>query len=146
MAAHSSILAWRIPWTEESDGLQSMGSHRLGHDWSDLAYMHMYIPGKTETILSSLGTILRWARLHCRFQNTQIQKENIQAPLLNWLVGSRHMQVKLRAFDTHSDWALKKEIKAVVATDSLKLTLRSTRALCCKVKLSLGAHLEGCIF
>ena len=32
MATHSSILAWRIPWTEEPGGLQSMGSHRVGHD------------------------------------------------------------------------------------------------------------------
>ena len=32
MATHSSILAWRIPWTEESGGLPSMGSHRVRHD------------------------------------------------------------------------------------------------------------------
>ena len=32
MATHSSILAWRIPWTEESGRLQSMGSQRVGHD------------------------------------------------------------------------------------------------------------------
>ena len=32
MAAHSNILAWKIPWTEESGGLQSMGSQRVGHD------------------------------------------------------------------------------------------------------------------
>ena len=32
MATHSSTLAWRIPWTEEPGGLQSMGSHRAGHD------------------------------------------------------------------------------------------------------------------
>ena len=32
LAIHSSILAWRIPWTEEPGGLQSMGSHRVGHD------------------------------------------------------------------------------------------------------------------
>ena len=32
MAAHSSILAWRIPWTEEPGGLQSMGLQRVGHD------------------------------------------------------------------------------------------------------------------
>ena len=32
MVTHSSILAWRIPWTEESGGLQSMGSQRVGHD------------------------------------------------------------------------------------------------------------------
>ena len=32
MATHSSILAWRIPWTEEPGELQSMGSQRVGHD------------------------------------------------------------------------------------------------------------------
>ena len=32
MAPHSSIPAWRIPWTEEAGGLQSMGLHRIGHD------------------------------------------------------------------------------------------------------------------
>ena len=32
MATHSSILVWRIPWTEEPGGLQSMGSQRVGHD------------------------------------------------------------------------------------------------------------------
>ena len=32
MATHSSILAWRIPWTEEPGGLQSMGSQRVGND------------------------------------------------------------------------------------------------------------------
>ena len=37
MAAHSSVLAWRIPGTEEPRGLPSVGSHRVGHDWSDLA-------------------------------------------------------------------------------------------------------------
>ena len=37
MATHSSILAWRIPEREEPSGLPSMGSHRVGHDWSDLA-------------------------------------------------------------------------------------------------------------
>ena len=37
MATYSSILAWRIPWTEEPGGLLSMGSHRVGHDWSNLA-------------------------------------------------------------------------------------------------------------
>ena len=36
-ATHSSVLAWRIPGTGERGGLPSMGSHRVGHDWSDLA-------------------------------------------------------------------------------------------------------------
>ena len=46
MATHSSVLAWRIPGTEEPGGLLSMGLHRVGHDWCDLtaaaAYIHTY--------------------------------------------------------------------------------------------------------
>ena len=37
MATHSSVLAWRIPGTGEPGGLPSLGSHRVGHDWSELA-------------------------------------------------------------------------------------------------------------
>ena len=37
MATHSSILAWEIPWTEESRGLQSMGLQRFGHNWVEKA-------------------------------------------------------------------------------------------------------------
>ena len=37
MATHSSVLAWRIPGTGKPGGLPSMGSHRVGYDWSDLA-------------------------------------------------------------------------------------------------------------
>ena len=37
MAAHSSVLAWRIPGKGEPGGLPSVGLHRVGHDWSDLA-------------------------------------------------------------------------------------------------------------
>ena len=43
MATHSSVLAWRIPGTAEPSGLPSMGSHRVGYDWSDsaaAAYVH----------------------------------------------------------------------------------------------------------
>ena len=45
MATHSSILAWRIPWTGEPGGLQSMGSQRVGHDWLSTAWfaLSLYI-------------------------------------------------------------------------------------------------------
>ena len=39
-APHSSILAWRIPWTEKPGRLCSIGSQRAEHNWSNLAYMH----------------------------------------------------------------------------------------------------------
>ena len=55
MATHSSILAWRIPWTEESSGLQSMGLQRVGHDWKDLAKNERHI-------LSSIS------KLKCKFK------------------------------------------------------------------------------
>ena len=42
MATLSSVLAWRIPGTTEPGGLPSMGSHRVGHDWSDLAVAAAY--------------------------------------------------------------------------------------------------------
>ena len=44
MATHSSTLAWRIPGTGEPGGLPSMGSHRVGHDWSDLAAAAVWTP------------------------------------------------------------------------------------------------------
>ena len=43
MATHSSILAWKTPWTEESGGLHSMGSQRVRHDWSNLALTYMIV-------------------------------------------------------------------------------------------------------
>ena len=41
MSTHSTIFSWEIPWTEEIGGLQSTGSQRVGHDWSDLALTHI---------------------------------------------------------------------------------------------------------
>ena len=54
MATHSSVLAWRIPGTGERGGLLSMGSHRVGHDWSDLAAA----AGNYENYYSTQGTLL----------------------------------------------------------------------------------------
>ena len=42
MATHSSVLAWRIPGMGEPGGLLSLGSHRVEHDWSDLAAAEYY--------------------------------------------------------------------------------------------------------
>ena len=54
MAIHSNILAWRMPQTEELGGPQSMGSQRVGHDWSDLARMQegtKYLVGEVKVLL-----------------------------------------------------------------------------------------------
>ena len=50
MATHSNILAWRIPWTEELGRLQSMGSQRVGHDWTtEHAREHAFAHTHTHT-------------------------------------------------------------------------------------------------
>ena len=61
MAPHSSTLAWRVPWTEEPGGLQSMGSLGVGHDWATslslITFMHWrrkwqptpgFLPGESQ--------------------------------------------------------------------------------------------------
>ena len=61
MAPHSSTLAWKIPWMEEPDGLQSMGSRRVRHDWATslslFTFMHwrrkwqptpVFLPGESQ--------------------------------------------------------------------------------------------------
>jgi len=55
MATHSSILAWRILGAEEPGGLLSMGSHRVGHDLSDLACMHAL-----EMQMETHSSVLAW--------------------------------------------------------------------------------------
>ena len=57
MATHSSVLAWRIPGTAEPGGLPSMGSHRVRHDWSDLAAAATPISGEGD------GTPLQYSCL-----------------------------------------------------------------------------------
>ena len=74
MATHSSILAWKNPWTEEPGGLQSMGSLRVGHDWATslslFTFMHwrrkwqpspVFLPGESQGRGSLVGFCL-WGR------------------------------------------------------------------------------------
>ena len=55
MAPHSSILAWEIPQTEEPGGIQSMGSQRVGHNWSDLARTHTHTPSSVSRVNACRG-------------------------------------------------------------------------------------------
>ena len=57
MAAHSSIPAWRIPGTEEPGGLPSMGSHRVGDDWGDLAAAAAALKPRDPKLLSPHATV-----------------------------------------------------------------------------------------
>ena len=59
MAAHSSVLAWRIPGMGEPGGLLSMGSHRVRHDWSDLAAAAA-AEGHSEKAVATHSSPLAW--------------------------------------------------------------------------------------
>ena len=68
MATHPSVLAWRIPGTGEPGGLLSMGSHRVGHDWSDLAAAAVTLSQELNNHHSSLFKCLR---VYCHFHRSQ---------------------------------------------------------------------------
>ena len=108
MATHSSVLAWRIPGTGEPVGLPSMGSHRVGHDWSDLAYS---IAQHSYHAHDNLGTLRRHATnllcspskdmLHCIIQ---IYKWNEK----DWLEpsGNRSREESERCRQPTAEWVL----------------------------------------
>ena len=60
MAPHSSTLAWRIPWMEEPDGLPSMGSIRVGHDWATSLPLFTFHFHALEKEMATHSSILAW--------------------------------------------------------------------------------------
>ena len=71
MATHSSILAWRIPWTEEPGGLQTIELWRVEHDWATSLYFTSSTVLQT-SIQSSSGTLsdlITWIYLSLPLQN-----------------------------------------------------------------------------
>ena len=67
MAAHSSIFAWRIPWTESPGRLQSMGSQRVGHDWATITHSLMI-----HILMIYIGTKTIWPQADSPFLNITI--------------------------------------------------------------------------
>ena len=57
MAPHSGTLAWKVPWTEEPDGLQSMGSLRVGHDWATSLTFHFH---ELEKEMATQSSVRAW--------------------------------------------------------------------------------------
>ena len=73
MATHSSILAWRIPGMGKPGGLPSMGSHRVRHDWSDLA---------AAAVAEALGVCRTWGRGNYQWEGLLI--EIYLSDILSW--------------------------------------------------------------
>ena len=90
MAPHSSILVWRIPGMGEPGGLSSMGSHRVGHDWSDLAAAAAWTVAHQAPLSMGFSRQEYWSGLPCpppgNLPNPRI--ECMSLSLLHWQVGS----------------------------------------------------------
>ena len=80
MATHFSVLAWRIPGTGEPDGLPSLGLHRVGHNWSDLAAAAAGSSG--DGIL--LARILEWVDISSSRGSSQTRYQTHILHLLHW--------------------------------------------------------------
>ena len=100
-ATHSSILAWRIPWTEESGGLQAMGLERVGHDWARILYTTMLCTVFLAVL--RLGTInvainrQQWERIRRRARRERSPRWVVREGLFgevgseSWLEGWRNL-------------------------------------------------------
>ena len=78
MASHSSVLAWRVPGMAEPGGLPSLGSHRVGHDLSDLAAAYIHV-----AIVSSLSHVRLCNPMDCSPPGFSIHGIS-QARILEW--------------------------------------------------------------
>ena len=92
MATRSRILAWEIPWTEESGGLQSIGSQRVRHDWSNLAHLHTNAMWKRcggLWVLRTYGwvfsSVLLWAGTSCVCITKLVNVLNIPIFVILWV-------------------------------------------------------------
>ena len=79
MTTHSSSLAGEPPWTEEPGGPQSIGSQRVGYDWSNLAHMHAYVRNDQICGLEGQG----WR--YCGWgKRNKLQREKLEAIASDW--------------------------------------------------------------
>ena len=84
MATHSSTLDWKIPWTEESGRLQSMGSLPIGHNWAISLHFHTV---KRCSIMFNNIEQKRWLKL-----STQKLKIMASSPITSWQIDGETME------------------------------------------------------
>ena len=92
MATHSTVLAWRIPETGEPGGLPSLGSHRVGHNWSDLAaaadifnnqFFKSHITLLTAILMSTISSCTRQDKCLGTRTGSKIDKNHTLQPFLD---------------------------------------------------------------
>ena len=120
LATHFSILAWRIPGTEEPGGLPSMGSHRVGHDWSHLAAAaatYHWLSGKESACRCRRHTFDPWVRKIPWRRKWQLT--------LVFLSGEPHGQWSLEGY---SPWGHKR-VRHDLATKQQQYVIRQLMSL-----------------
>ena len=85
MAAHSSILAWKIPWTEEPGRLSSMGSQRVGHDWATSLSLYFHF-----TFTFHVSSISGFWPLHLLPCSSFLTYKKLRWCRLSWVQLSQH--------------------------------------------------------
>ena len=86
MATHSSTLAWRIPWREEPDRLQSMGSQRVGHDWVTSLSLTTFMAESEEELKSLLMKVKEESEKDGLKLNIQKTKIMASGPNTSWRI------------------------------------------------------------
>ena len=118
MATYSSVLAWRIPETGERDGLPSMGSDRVGHDWSDLAaaarrvtsfpFSNICFHVTHHLLATSVPHVLRFLYMAPVHNWCQFMYQSIAKLLLKGLQNTVALGLEKWIFLSHSTVLLKK--------------------------------------
>ena len=131
-AAHSSVLVWRIPGTEESGGLLSLGSHRVGHDSSDLPaaaarFVIAFLPKSKRLLISwlqSLSTVILEPRkiksvtVSCTYSNFRGLSVQVCSQLARSKSGAKN------------GWTLQNHLVLATVMISFPLTLSKIEAWC----------------
>ena len=153
MATHSSVLAWRIPGTGEPGGLPSIGSHRVGHGWSDLAAaaasqlaglsFHFYetIYATCTRPMSDLPTLRFYSLLLQNCSRGQRKCSNSICFFLMWTVYSVLYIIYLFSFGCACSLLLSGLFLVVVSGGCSLLQCASVSSLLC---FSSGAWALGC--
>ena len=95
MATYSSVLAWRIPWTEEPGGLQSMGSQRVGHDWATNTHTQLInTHTHTSVWVFQISSLIKQKECNTTF-GTVLNATNAAATLVKYNTGCRTSMKKV---------------------------------------------------
>ena len=134
MATCSSSLAWKIPWTEEPDGLQSIGSQRVGHDW---ACMHIAYE-KGNLLVHVSERVKQDRRDYCRNLDSQTRTR------IQWIFFffdvSFYRWVSLMCWEI---WLLTLSSRFTSSSRQRAFSLLPTPSNCRSIDHSQGRHLIG---